>query len=127
MPNHWAKPPSFLTILVAIGWLACPPAQASAEKPARFEPWTKYCAQLPSGGDHKACFTGRDALLESGTPLVALLLVENDDDAHTPLLHVRVPLGIDLKKGLDVAFDDEPAQQLQYIGEYPVLDRSPEL
>src|SRR5690242_12296329 len=51
------------------------PPQAQAEQPQlTFSPWTKFCLKGEEANARPVCFTGKDGRVESGMPVVAVVL-----------------------------------------------------
>ena len=51
-----------------------------------FSPWTKFClkgqpGQAPDPNAKQICFTGKDARIESGMPVVAAVLIEPEGES----------------------------------------------
>jgi invasion protein IalB len=82
--------------------------------PLIFSPWTKFClkpqdAAAKDPNAKEVCFTGKDARLESGQPVLAAVLIEPQGDP-TKKLRVTVPLGMQVQAGTRVIVDQgEPA------------------
>jgi invasion protein IalB len=60
-----------------------------------FSPWTKFCLKGQSADAKKACFTNKDARLESARPYVAAVLIEREGESKK-LLRLTFPLGMRL-------------------------------
>ena len=91
---------------------AAAPAQgAAAEQPQLiFSPWTKFCLKGQEANAKQVCFTGKDARLESGMPVVAAVLIEPDGDPKK-VLRVTLPLGMQIVHGTRIIIDQgQPAQ-----------------
>ncbi len=91
------------------------PAQAQAPQAAEqpqliFSPWTKFCLKGQEANAKQVCFTGKDARLESGMPVVAAVLIEPDGDPKK-VLRVTLPLGMQIAHGTRIIVDQgQPAQ-----------------
>jgi invasion protein IalB len=90
------------------------PAQAQApqgEQPQLiFSPWTKFCLKGQEANAKQVCFTGKDARLESGMPVVAAVLIEPEGDPKK-VLRVTLPLGMQIVHGTRIIVDQgQPAQ-----------------
>jgi invasion protein IalB len=68
-----------------------------------YSPWTKFCAK---GQDNakQVCFTGKDARIESGMPVVAAVVIEPEGEPKK-LLRITLPLGMLLVHGTRVIVD----------------------
>jgi invasion protein IalB len=117
---------------------AAPPAAApGAEQPAAggvqgqtvqdgqqqvqliFSPWTKFClkgapGQPPDPNAKEVCFTGKDARVESGQPVVAAVLIE-PQGVDKKLLRVTLPLGMQLAHGTRVIIDQNQPMTAPYV------------
>jgi invasion protein IalB len=91
------------------------PPQGQAAAPADqqpqliYSPWTKFCLKGQDAGAKQVCFTGKDARLESGMPVVAAVLIEPEGEPKK-VLRVTLPLGMQLVHGTRVIVDQgQPA------------------
>jgi invasion protein IalB len=74
-----------------------------------FSPCTKFClkgqpGQAPDPNAKQICFTGKDARIESGMPVVAAVLIEPEGQERK-ILRVTLPLGMQLAHGTRVIID----------------------
>ena len=67
--------------------------------------WTKVCQKGPEANAKQVCFIGRDGHMESGAPVVVVVLVEQEGEARK-LLRVTLPLGMSLQAGTRVIIDN---------------------
>ncbi len=80
-----------------------------------YSPWTKFC--LKNNNDPNAkqvCFTGKDARIESGMPVVAAVLIEPDGEPKK-ILRVTLPLGMQLVHGTRVILDQNQPLTAPYV------------
>jgi invasion protein IalB len=126
-PRPPAKPP------------AKPPAQKAApQKPAEqqppqaqqqppggdqqiqliYSPWTKFCHKGQEANAKQVCFTGKDARIESGMPVVAVVLIEPEGEPKK-FIRVTVPLGMQLKHGTRFIIDQEQPMTAPYVACLP--------
>jgi invasion protein IalB len=102
---------------------AAAPGQAQAEQPPQliFSPWTKFC--LKGQGQNQAqqdpnakqvCFTGKDARIESGMPVVAAVLIEPEGEPKK-VLRVTLPLGMLLVHGTRVIVDQNQPMTAPFV------------
>jgi invasion protein IalB len=101
-----------------------PAAQAPAPAPGGdqqqqaqliYSPWTKFC--LKNNNDPAAkqvCFTGKDARIESGMPVVAAVLIEPEGEPKK-ILRVTLPLGMQLVHGTRVILDQNQPLTAPYV------------
>jgi len=74
-----------------------------------FSPWTKFCLKGQEANAKQVCFTGKDARIESGMPVLAAVIIEPDGDPKK-ILRVTLPLGMSLQHGTRVIIDQgQPA------------------
>lgn len=90
------------------------PGQAAAPAPEQpqliYSPWTKFCLKGQDANAKQVCFTGKDARLESGMPVVAAVLIEPEGDPKK-VLRVTLPLGMQIVHGTRIIVDQgQPAQ-----------------
>jgi invasion protein IalB len=88
--------------------------QAQAAQPEQpqliYSPWTKFCLKGQEANAKQVCFTGKDARLESGMPVVAAVLIEPEGDPKK-VLRVTLPLGMQIIHGTRIIIDQgQPAQ-----------------
>jgi invasion protein IalB len=74
-----------------------------------YSPWTKFCLKGEPGkpadpNAKQVCFTGKDARVESGQPVVAAVLIE-PEGVDRKVLRVTLPLGMLLAHGTRVIID----------------------
>jgi len=81
-----------------------------------FSPWTKFClkGKDPNVSPKEVCFTGKDARIESGMPVVAAVLIEPEGDPKK-MLRVTLPLGVQLIHGTRVIVDQNQPMTAPYI------------
>ncbi len=85
-----------------------------AEVQLIYSPWTKFCLKGQDANAKQVCFTGKDARLESGMPVVAAVLIEPDGDPKK-VLRVTLPLGMQLVHGTRVIVDQNQPAQGPYV------------
>ncbi len=100
---------------------APPPQGQSGEQQVQliFSPWTKFClkgqpGQPPDPNAKQVCFTGKDARIESGMPVVAAVLIEPEGQERK-LLRVTLPLGMQLVHGTRVIIDQNQPLTAPYV------------
>jgi invasion protein IalB len=103
-----------------------PPAQAQqgaqgGQQPVQliFSPWTKFCLKGAPGqpadpNAKQVCFTGKDARIESGMPVVAAVLIEPEGQERK-ILRVTLPLGMQLAHGTRVIIDQNQPMTAPYV------------
>jgi invasion protein IalB len=84
-----------------------------------FSPWTKFCLKGAPGqpadpNAKEVCFTGKDARVESGQPVVAAVLIE-PQGVDKKLLRVTLPLGMQLAHGTRVIVDQNQPMTAPYV------------
>ena len=105
---------------------APPPAEAQQPPPAQgqaqgndqvqfiFSPWTKFCLKGQEANAKQVCFTGKDARIESGMPVVAAVLIEPEGEPKK-ILRVTLPLGMQLIHGTRVIIDQNQPMTAPYV------------
>jgi len=105
---------------------APPPAEAQQAPPAQgqaqgndqvqliFSPWTKFCLKGQDANAKQVCFTGKDARIESGMPVVAAVLIEPESEPKK-ILRVTLPLGMQLIHGTRVIIDQNQPMTAPYV------------
>jgi invasion protein IalB len=107
---------------------AAPPAEAQQPPPAQgqqqaqgndqvqliFSPWTKFCLKGQEANAKQVCFTGKDARIESGMPVVAAVLIEPEAEPKK-ILRVTLPLGMQLIHGTRVIIDQNQPMTAPYV------------
>jgi invasion protein IalB len=84
-----------------------PQAQAPASPPNLiYSPWTKLCGKGQDPNAKQVCFTGKDAYLEAGLPVVAAVLIEPDGEP-TKIFRITVPSPLQLKYGARLIIDQQ--------------------
>jgi invasion protein IalB len=94
------------------------PAQGQAEQQVQliYSPWTKFClkGQNNEPNAKQVCFTGKDARIESGMPVVAAVLIEPEGEPKK-ILRVTLPLGMQLVHGTRVIVDQNQPMTAPYV------------
>jgi invasion protein IalB len=79
-----------------------------------FSPWTKFCLKGQEANAKQVCFTGKDARIESGMPVVAAVLIEPESESKK-ILRVTLPLGMQLVHGTRVIIDQNQPMTAPYV------------
>jgi invasion protein IalB len=79
-----------------------------------YSPWTKFCLKGQDAAAKQVCFTGKDARIESGMPVVAAVLIEPDNEPKK-ILRVTLPLGMQLVHGTRVIIDQNQPMTAPYV------------
>jgi invasion protein IalB len=79
-----------------------------------YSPWTKFCLKGQDAGAKQVCFTGKDARIESGMPVVAAVLIEPENEPKK-ILRVTLPLGMQLVHGTRVIIDQNQPMTAPYV------------
>jgi invasion protein IalB len=84
-----------------------------------YSPWTKFClkgqpGQTPDPNAKQVCFTGKDARIDSGMPVVAAVLIEPEGQERK-ILRVTLPLGMQLVHGTRVIVDQNQPLTAPYV------------
>ncbi len=79
-----------------------------------YSPWTKFCLQGKDPNPQQVCFTGKDARIESGMPVVAAVLIE-PQGTPKKILRVTLPLGMQLIHGTRVIIDQNQPMTAPYV------------
>ena len=82
-----------------------PQAQQGGQPDLTYSFWTKVCQKGPEANAKQVCFIARDAHMESGMPVVVVVLIEPEGEAKK-LLRVTLPLGVSLQAGTRVIIDN---------------------
>ena len=93
------------------------PAQGEQQQPVQliYSPWTKFCLKNQNDPNSKqVCFTGKDARIESGMPVVAAVLIEPEGEPKK-ILRVTLPLGMQLIHGTRVIIDQNQPMTAPYV------------
>jgi invasion protein IalB len=79
-----------------------------------YSPWTKFCLKGQETDAKQVCFTGKDARIESGMPVVAAVLIEPESEPKK-ILRVTLPLGMQLIHGTRVIVDQNQPMTAPYV------------
>ena len=96
------------------------PTQAQGDQQQQvqliYSPWTKFCLKGQNNDPNakQVCFTGKDARIESGMPVVAAVLIEPEGEPKK-LLRVTLPLGMQLVHGTRVIVDQNQPMTAPYV------------
>jgi invasion protein IalB len=89
-------------------------AQGNDQVQFIFSPWTKFCLKGQEANAKQVCFTGKDARIESGMPVVAAVLIEPEGEPKK-ILRVTLPLGMQLVHGTRVIIDQNQPMTAPYV------------
>ncbi len=123
-PKPAARPPAAAP---AAQQPAAPPEQGQAQGQPQggeqqqqvqliYSPWTKFClkANQNDPNSKQVCFTGKDARIESGMPVVAAVLIEPEGEPKK-ILRVTLPLGMQLIHGTRLIIDQNQPLTAPYV------------
>jgi invasion protein IalB len=96
-----------------------PAPQQQAQQPEQpqliYSPWTKFCLKPPQPPEAKqVCFTGKDARIESGMPVVAAVIIEPEGEPKK-IMRVTLPLGMQLVHGTRTIIDQAHTANAPYV------------
>jgi invasion protein IalB len=93
-----------------------PQQQPQQQEPVQliYSPWTKFCLKSKDPNPKQVCFTGKDARIESGMPVVAAVLIEPEGEPKK-ILRVTLPLGMQLIHGTRVIIDQNQPMTAPYV------------
>ncbi|UFZ06474.1 invasion associated locus B family protein [Bradyrhizobium ontarionense] len=77
-------------------------------------PWTKFCLKGKDADAKQVCFTGKDARIDSGQPVVAAVVIEPEADPKK-LLRLTLPLGMDIATGTRLLIGDDVTMQKPFV------------
>jgi len=89
-------------------------AQGNDQVQLIYSPWTKFCLKGQEANAKQVCFTGKDARIESGMPVVAAVLIEPEGEPKK-ILRVTLPLGMQLVHGTRVIIDQNQPLTAPYV------------
>ncbi|MEA2954229.1 MAG: hypothetical protein QOJ96_3749 [Alphaproteobacteria bacterium] len=107
------------------------PAEAAPAKPAQpqgaaqapgadqmpqlvYSQWIKFCVKPEDANAKQVCLTGIDGRLESGMPIVAVVVIEPEGDPKK-ILRVTLPVGMHLQHGTRVLIDQGQPLSAPYV------------
>ncbi len=80
-----------------------------------YSPWTKFCLKPNNDPNAKQmCFTGKDARIETGMPVVAAVVIEQEGE-QKKILRVTLPLHMLLPQGTRVIVDNNQPLTAPYF------------
>ncbi len=93
-----------------------PPAPGGEQQQVQliYSPWTKFCLKGKEANAKQVCFTGKDARIESGMPVVAAVIIE-PEGLDKKILRVTLPLGMQLVHGTRVILDQNQPMTAPYV------------
>jgi invasion protein IalB len=126
-PKPAARPPAAAPAAQQPPAPAAPPDQGQAQGQPQggdqqqqvqliYSPWTKFClkANQNDPNSKQVCFTGKDARIESGMPVVAAVLIEPEGEPKK-ILRVTLPLGMQLIHGTRLIIDQNQPLTAPYV------------
>jgi invasion protein IalB len=107
------------------------PAEAAPAKPAQpqgaaqapgadqmpqlvYSQWIKFCVKPEDANTKQVCLTGIDGRLESGMPIVAVVVIEPEGEPKK-ILRVTLPVGMHLQHGTRVIIDQGQPLTAPYV------------
>jgi len=93
---------------------SAPNISISGQEQLAYSPWTKFCLKGQEANAKQVCFTGKDARLESGTPVAAAVLIEPEGETRK-VLRVTLPLGMSIQSRTRVILDQGQALMSPYL------------
>jgi invasion protein IalB len=90
------------------------PPQGQEQVQLIYSPWTKFCLKGKETDAKQVCFTGKDARIESGMPVVAAVIIE-PEGVERKILRVTLPLGMQLVHGTRVIVDQGQPMTAPYV------------
>jgi invasion protein IalB len=82
--------------------------------PAVYAPWTKFCLKGDDAKAKQVCFTGKDARIESGQPVIAAVIIEPEGEPKR-ILRITLPLNVKLDVGSRLIVDGGAPLQSPYV------------
>jgi len=90
------------------------PGQQGDQPHLIYSPWTKFCDKPPDPNAKQVCFTGRDARLETGAPVIAAALIE-PEGVPKKIFRVTLPSPLQLQYGTRLTIDQNPPLQMPFF------------
>ncbi len=97
------------------------PPQQGAQAPAAdqmpqliYSQWIKFCVKPEDANTKQVCLTGIDGRIESGMPVVAVVVIEPEGDPKK-ILRVTLPVGMHLQHGSRFIIDQNPPLTAPYV------------
>lgn len=103
--------------LIAAGdgdWLSNSKPTARPQGALAYSPWTRFCLTGKEAGAKETCFTGIDAILSTGSPAAAAVLIEPQGE-EKKILRVTVPTEVSLEAGTQIKIDQLEAKTAPYV------------
>ena len=72
-----------------------------------YSPWAKFCGKGQGATAKQVCFTGKDARIEAGQPVVAAALIEPEGEPKK-LFRITLPSPLQLQYGTRLIVDQQP-------------------
>ncbi len=91
-----------------------PARSVSGQEQIIFSPWTKFCLKGQEANAKQVCFTGKDGRLESGTPVIAAVLLEPENEPKK-VLRVTLPVDMSIQHGTRVILDNGQPMSGPYV------------
>jgi invasion protein IalB len=116
-PKQPAKKPAPKTAPAQAQQPQQPPATGGTDQQVQliYSPWTKFCIKGQDANAKQVCFTGKDARIESGMPVVAAVLIEPEGGDQKKILRVTLPLGMQLVHGTRAIVDQNQPMTAPYV------------
>jgi invasion protein IalB len=79
-----------------------------------YSQWVKFCIKPDDPNAKQVCLTGIDGRIESGMPVVAVVVIEPEGEPKK-LLRITLPVGMHLAHGSRVIIDQNPPLTAPYV------------
>lgn len=79
-----------------------------------YSQWIKFCVKPEDAGGKQVCLTGIDGRIESGLPVVAVVIIEPEGDPKK-ILRITLPVGMHLQHGSRFIIDQNPPLTAPYV------------
>jgi invasion protein IalB len=79
-----------------------------------YSQWIKFCVKPEEAGAKQVCLTGIDGRVESGMPVVAVVIIEPEGDPKK-ILRITLPVGMHLQHGSRVIVDQNPPLTAPFV------------
>ncbi len=106
---------AFGLLVVTSGLFSLGPAEAEPQDGQRFQDWQARCQGGATGSDAPSCFIFQNVVETDKDRQVMMFLVAYPQGQARPRAVVILPLGIDLRGGVEVSIDDGAPERYPFL------------
>ena len=114
VPGQALRVHGLVLLALLVLWPAAAGAQGQAPDEQRFQDWLLRCEADPADATVKQCFIAQGVAAGEERRRVMMVAVAYPPDRKAPIFTAVLPLGVDLRSGVEVAIDGGAPKRLPF-------------